>query len=409
MSRHSEKEVGKSWGSFDTTVRLCKHAHSKNSVNRYKTLLETLDSSYYKFDEEWRLYKEEMLKKTCKTMDEFNSEEQVDGKATPVHKYNGKFSDEQFGIYVGVRDLLQDALEANSRESLASTDSTEVKVDIEFAIDEIKGDMKSLEENIQKLKLEIDSYDSGLMPVSVAQSYDNLIAKLSQRVETDLKAKIVAKLAIKEESTDPDYKNSLLRVKYSDFSHSMKSILNDCTMSLVKKITAKQTEEKTLSATTEVAEGVGSMSLGYRPKEQVFLEKSKPPKFSGDELDFPEFKRKWSSQVSKAYLPEESELDKLRDAVPRDARDQLYGVITLEEAWSILSQRYGDKLLISKKLKSQLKSIQCTGKSDPERIINLKIKVRNIVTRLESLGMDGALTHDSEFLSAVYHSLIDIE
>ena len=119
MSRHPEKEVGKSWGSFDTTVRFCKHAHSKNSVNRYKTLLETLDSSYYKFDEEWRLYKEEMLKKTCKTMDEFNSEEQVDGKATPVYKYNGKFSDEQFEIYVGVRDLLQDALEANNRESSA--------------------------------------------------------------------------------------------------------------------------------------------------------------------------------------------------------------------------------------------------------------------------------------------------
>ena len=70
----------------------------------------------------------------------------------------------------------------------------------------------------------------------------------------------------------------MLRAKYSEFSHSLKSILNDCTMSLVKKIAAKQTEEKTLSATTEVAEGVGSMSLGYRPKEQVFLEKSKPSK-----------------------------------------------------------------------------------------------------------------------------------
>jgi len=46
----------------------------------------------------------------------------VDGKATPVYKYNGKFSDEQFEIYVGIRDLLQDALEANNSEGSAATD-----------------------------------------------------------------------------------------------------------------------------------------------------------------------------------------------------------------------------------------------------------------------------------------------
>ena len=80
----------------------------------------------------------------------------------------------------------------------------------------------------------------------------------------------------------------------------------------------------------------------------------------------------------------------------------MYGVLTLTEAWKILDKRFGDKQLIAKKLKSQLKSIQCVGKSDPEKIINLKIRVRNIATRLETLGMSAALTHDSEFLSALY-------
>ena len=67
MSRNPEKEVSKSWGSFDTTVRLCDHALKKKNTNRYKNLLETLDSAYYKFDEEWRLYKDDMLKKVCKS------------------------------------------------------------------------------------------------------------------------------------------------------------------------------------------------------------------------------------------------------------------------------------------------------------------------------------------------------
>ena len=105
-------------------------------------------------------------------------------------------------------------------------------------------------------------------------------------------------------------------------------------------------------STAELPGDLDSLALGSRPREQVFLETSKPPKFSGDDLDFAEFKRKWHSQVTKAYLPEETELDKLREAVPKEARDQLYGVVKLSEAWAILSKRYGDKFLISKKLKS---------------------------------------------------------
>ena len=63
-------------------------------------------------------------------------------------------------------------------------------------------------------------------------------------------------------------------------------------------------------------------------------------------------------------------------------------------------------MLISKKLKNQLKNVECVGKSDPEKVINLKIKVRNLVTRLET-NMGEALKHDPEFLSAVYCALPD--
>ena len=40
-------------------------------------------------------------------------------------------------------------------------------------------------------------------------------------------------------------------------------------------------------------------------------------------------------------------------------------------------------------------------------MINLKVKVRNIVTRLEMMGMQEALKFDQEFLSAVYNALPD--
>ena len=144
-------------------------------------------------------------------------------------------------------------------------------------------------------------------------------------------------------------------------------------------------------------------------KEQVYLEKSKPPKFKGDVVEYPEFKRKWLSIVSKANLPEESEIDKLRDSLPNDANEQLYGVSTMAKAWSILDKRFGDPKIISMKLKTQLKLIKAEGQSDPDRIISLSIKVRTIVTKLEAMTMGGALEHDSEFLAAVYRALPSID
>ena len=64
-------------------------------------------------------------------------------------------------------------------------------------------------------------------------------------------------------------------------------------------------------------------------------------------------------------------------------------------------------MIISRKLKMQLKSIEATGKNNPERVINLKVKVRNIVTRLETMDMQEALKCDPEFISAVYNALPD--
>ena len=66
---------------------------------------------------------------------------------------------------------------------------------------------------------------------------------------------------------------------------------------------------------------------------------------------------KWKSQVSTANLPPESELDRLRDNVPLQATKALYGESSMEKAWKILENLYGDKDLIINKLKNHLKSI----------------------------------------------------
>ena len=171
-------------------------------------------------------------------------------------------------------------------------------------------------------------------------------------------------------------------MKKKSLSDEIKQVNDSCNLLTVKLDSCMLHMCSKLEASTAA---LPSITAGTLPKEQVHMEKSKPPKFAGDIVDYPEFKRKWLSVVSKANLPEESEIDKLRDAIPADAKDQLYGVKTMEKSWEILDKRFGNSRLISSKLKSQLKSIQCEGKSNPEKVISLTIKVRTIVTKLEAL------------------------
>ena len=75
MSRNPEKDMLKSWGSFDTTIKLCLQAFKKGNINRYQRLLETLESTFYKFDEDWRIYKDETIKKSSGTIEAFNAKQ----------------------------------------------------------------------------------------------------------------------------------------------------------------------------------------------------------------------------------------------------------------------------------------------------------------------------------------------
>lgn len=141
--------------------------------------------------------------------------------------------------------------------------------------------------------------------------------------------------------------------------------------------------------------------------ESIHLKKVDPPKFSGEEVEFPEFHRKWLAVVGPANLPDEAEVDRLRDALPKDTREMLTGVTKVSKAWDILNKRFGDKDLIATKLKNELKGLTLKEKADHEKIIALSIKIRSLVTRLESLQASNALKYDGEFVSAVYFQLPD--
>ena len=382
-SRNPEKEMLKRFGTLETYAKMVSSAlkSARTKSKKLVTMKKELQDHFLAFDEAYRLYKADVIAKDALTSEVFNgaSAENVDN-----FPYNDKWSD---SIMEKLMDLTESVEEQIDKLEESEAPPVEKKPEVpagfsaaEHLETEVDSERSSLEQSILSFVEEVNNEEE--LTMTTASAMEGFAEKLKNRLE---------QLRFKSRQVEDG-----LRTKVNDFCNTETAKIDSVLLMICKKIPDTPAP---VTSSSQVPSTSGRV--------QVHLEKSKPPKFQGDETDYPEFKRKWESIVAKANLPEESEVDKLRDSIPRDAADQLYGVTKKSKAWEILDKRFGDPKIISMKLKSQLKSIQSEGKSDPDRVIFLAIKVRTIVTKLEALNMSGALEHDSEFLSAVYCALPD--
>merc|ERR1711867_28512 len=115
---------------------------------------------------------------------------------------------------------------------------------------------------------------------------------------------------------------------------------------------------------------------------QSGMKKRDPPSFSGSVLDYPLLKKNWSIEVSPGGLPEIIELNHLKDSVPATAKDRLYEVESMSEAWSILDKVYGKEFDLRNKLKNEFLSIKISAKVSPLIEIEIYQKVHKIASKL---------------------------
>ena len=180
------------------------------------------------------------------------------------------------------------------------------------------------------------------------------------------------------------------QVNAATFTEKIRGLVNNIELDITKKV---KDDVSPVSA-------VSSSTKGY-----TFLKKQDPPVFKGDIIEYPEFKRRWGSQVHAEHLPEETELDRLRDNVPESARKMLVGEKLLNSAWTILDKLYGNKTLLANKLKAKLKGIKIAGKENHDIVINLAVEVKSIVKNLTEMNMQEMLRYDDEYLSSIFRIL----
>ena len=268
MSRHPDKDMQKSHKGFDTSVKLCKHAHTAGKTARFKALLETLQTNYYKFEEDFDLYKSDTIQKTCKTETAFNAIVESEGEQVPAFPQNDAWLDEQLNIYVDIRDLLQDILDVASEPVEAKA---VLKEDVNLVVEDFKAECERVHNSIIKLKSEIESSADQNMAPNVVMSYENIIQKLLTKIDQEIKGKVEKKLSLSEPARDQEFSDQKIISKFASYSTEQKAELDVCSMLLVRKCIPREEE---LKPSVYNGSSTDQPFRADKPREQVFLEKS---------------------------------------------------------------------------------------------------------------------------------------
>ena len=287
---------------------------------------------------------------------------------------------------------------SNSNGAAASNSGEEQKIvvaakaEVERVISKVRLESKQVTQSIDETFKKLHSHTS--INPNQSQIYSNLQQHLVAVIDDKIPSLLATLYSVASSAEQAEVED--VRKEFASFEDQEKTRLYQLVQVIAEKTSFAQ------AGSSSRQDGVGHVKGGA-----VHLKKMEAPKFSGEETDFPEFHRKWLAVVAPANLPEEAEVDRLRDALPKEAKDMLTGVNKIAKAWDILTKRFGDKDLIATKLKNELKGLSISSKTDHEKIITLVIKIRSLVSRLESLGASEALKYDGEFVSSIYFQLPD--
>merc|ERR1711867_41386 len=109
----AKADLAKSHTTFTLTVKLCQDAFNGKKVAKYRKLLENLELSFFKLHGDHAVYKGYVIEQQGITEEAFNHVKEENGVSTPDYPSNDAWANEQFELYVKIRDMLEEVLENN--------------------------------------------------------------------------------------------------------------------------------------------------------------------------------------------------------------------------------------------------------------------------------------------------------
>ena len=107
------------------------------------------------------------------------------------------------------------------------------------------------------------------------------------------------------------------------------------------------------------------------------------PKFTGDVMNFPEWKQKFEAIMATQELDDQITLIYLQMSIPKEYEHLLSGVKTMLEAWSRLENRFGDAQQRILAIYNNLVNVVLKGR-DFEKIEALYFDVEHAVALMRS-------------------------
>ena len=95
----------------------------------------------------------------------------------------------------------------------------------------------------------------------------------------------------------------------------------------------------------------------------------------------------------------------MKNSIPLSAKDRLYEIETLREAWSILEKIYGKSFDLRNKLKQEFLSISISAKISPLIELEIYEKVDKLASRIRAAKAKNLLDSDFEYISMIYKLL----
>ena len=391
MNRGAGKKLVQSHSKFETIAKLVTKACDPVKPTLEKSLpknRDNLDLAYIELCHDHRLYKADVNDDTFNAKDE-------DGKDKfPCNDTWLEVIEDQYCELVDKSDdkmeNLATAVEQSAEES--KPDLTVVKAAEELKVrkmleSQLASEKKSIIDSISLISNTVSDMPNKSIGTAQSQAIRLSVHDVSNRMDDRLQNLCEQLLRLLSETEVDKFQEEIV-----EFTSMQRARIDSIEMAIITKI-------KDAPASSSAG------SFRQSGSGHTYLKKQDPPKFGGDILEFPEFKRRWASQVSCEKLEEGSELDRLRDNVPEDAKKMLVGEKSLVNAWKILTKMFGNKTMLANKLKTKLKGITSAGKQDHDVVINLAIEVKSIVNSLSEMNMQEMLKYDDEYLSAIFRAL----
>ena len=378
LSRATGKALLSSESNFNAVSKMVERAVDK--VN--PTLVKSLDKNRVKMDEYFLelsccfdRYKADIISNEGISEGEFNEEEGGVAKYRTNDKWMEEYREKYYTLVEASDEKLEDMAPVKDSEEGKVNVESEKKVQNDKRIstsllNQLEMITESISSTIDKLTNEVKDMKDGGESLSKINSFQSVLHGLESKLSgefNELVDKLICVL--------PEHEVGPKELERKTYVKKERLRLENLQLMLLSKV--KEDDIAFPKSTTSPEK-----------KEQTYLKKCDPPKWGGDPVEFAEFSRKWKAQVHTAKLPEETELDRLRESIPVQASKALYGEKSVDKAWKVLESLYGDKDLIANKLKSQLKNIKGKGKSDYDIVMDLVTEVNNIVLRLKAIDME---------------------